>query len=87
MELKSGPSPDPSRAARSNCRFRSVDSESSCRAGRLVERHCSSLPRPELQSAVFEYIEAFYNRQCGHSTLKMLSPVAYEQLRRSPLGS
>ena len=43
--------------------------------------------RLELQSAVFEYIEAFYNRQRRHSTLNMLSPVAYEQLRLSPLGS
>ena len=42
--------------------------------------------RRELQSAVFEYIEAFYNRQRRHSTLGMLSPVAYEQLRLSPLG-
>jgi transposase InsO family protein len=42
--------------------------------------------RRELQSAVFEYIEAFYNRQRRHSTLAMLSPVAYEQLRLSPLG-
>ena len=33
--------------------------------------------RLELQSAVFEYIEAFYNRQRRHSTLGMLSPVAY----------
>ena len=43
--------------------------------------------RLELQSAVFEYIEAFYNRQRRHSTLGMLSPIAYEQLRLSPLGS
>jgi putative transposase len=42
--------------------------------------------RLELQSAVFEYIEAFYNRQRRHSTLGMLSPAAYEQLRLSPLG-
>jgi Transposase and inactivated derivatives len=42
--------------------------------------------RLELQSAVFEYIEAFYNRQRRHSTLGMLSPVAFEQLRLSPLG-
>ena len=40
--------------------------------------------RLELQSAVFEYIEAFYNRQRRHSTLQMLSPVAYEQLRLQP---
>jgi putative transposase len=42
--------------------------------------------RLELQSALFEYIEAFYNRQRRHSTLNMLSPANYEQLRLSPLG-
>jgi putative transposase len=42
--------------------------------------------RLELQSAVFEYVEAFYNRQRRHSTLGMLSPVAYEQQRLSPLS-
>jgi putative transposase len=41
--------------------------------------------RLELQSAVFEYIEAFYNRQRRHSTLGMLSPTTYEQLRLQPL--
>ena len=43
--------------------------------------------RLELQSAVFEYIEAFYNRQRRHSTLGMLSPTDYEQLRLSTLSS
>jgi putative transposase len=43
--------------------------------------------RPELQSAVFEYIEAFYNRKRRHSTLNMLSPADYEQLPLSPLGA
>jgi putative transposase len=42
--------------------------------------------RLELQSATFEYIEAFYNRQRRHSTLNMLSPAHYEQLQLSPLG-
>jgi putative transposase len=41
--------------------------------------------RLELQTAVFEYIEAFYNRQRRHSTLGMLSPATYEQLHLSPL--
>jgi putative transposase len=49
--------------------------------------HRRSWPsRLELQSAVFEYIEAFYNRQRRHSTLNMLSPTNYEQQRLSPLG-
>jgi putative transposase len=39
-------------------------------------------PRPsslELQSPVFEYIKAFYNRQRRHSTLGMLSPEQFER--------
>jgi putative transposase len=35
--------------------------------------------RLELQSAVFDYIEAFYNRRRRHSTLGMVSPAEYEQ--------
>lgn len=35
--------------------------------------------RRDLSSAVFEYIEAFYNRQRRHSTLGYLSPEAYER--------
>jgi putative transposase len=35
---------------------------------------------------VFEYIEAFYNRQRRHSALHMLSPADYEQQQLSPLG-
>jgi putative transposase len=43
--------------------------------------HRRSWPtRRELGSAVFEYVEAFYNRERRHSTLGMLSPVEYEQL-------
>jgi len=34
------------------------------------------MSRLELHSAVFEYIDAFYNRQRRHSGLEMLSPVA-----------
>jgi len=43
--------------------------------------HRQSWPtRRELSSAVFEYIEAFYNRDRRHSTLGMRSPSQYEQL-------
>jgi putative transposase len=42
--------------------------------------HRRSWPtRRELGAAVFEYIEAFYNRERRHSTLGMLSPAEYEQ--------
>jgi putative transposase len=43
--------------------------------------HRQSWPsRRELSTAVFEYIEAFYNRDRRHSTLGMLSPADYEML-------
>ena len=43
--------------------------------------HRRSWPtRRELGSAVFEYIEAFYNRDRRHSTLGMHSPAEYEKL-------
>jgi len=45
----------------------------------LVHRHSWQTKR-ELGSAVFEYIEAFYNRERRHSTLGMLSPAEYELL-------
>ena len=50
--------------------------------------HRQSWPtRRELASEVFEYIEAFYNRQRRHSTLGMLSPADYENSTLSPDGS
>ena len=45
----------------------------------LVHRRSWQTKR-ELGSAVFEYIEAFYNRERRHSTLNMLSPARYELL-------
>ena len=40
--------------------------------------------RKELAQAIFEYIEAFYNRRRRHSSLGNLSPIEYEN-RHSPL--
>ena len=39
--------------------------------------------RDEARTAVFEYIEVWYNRQRRHSSLGYLSPVDYEQQRAS----
>jgi putative transposase len=36
--------------------------------------------RVELSSAIFDWIEVFYNRTRRHSALGMMSPVAYEKL-------
>jgi putative transposase len=42
--------------------------------------HLVKPSRSELKSAIFEYIELFYNRNRLHSTLKYVSPVQFEQL-------
>jgi putative transposase len=42
--------------------------------------------RLALQSAVFEYIEAFYNRRRRHSTLGMVSPAEYEQTQTTGIS-
>jgi putative transposase len=39
--------------------------------------------RVEAKSAIFEYIEVFYNRRRLHSTLGYLTPAAYEQTANS----
>ncbi len=36
--------------------------------------------RAQARSSTFDYIETFYNRTRRHSTLRYLSPLAYEQL-------
>jgi putative transposase len=48
--------------------------------------HRRSWPtRRQLGSAVFEYIEAFYNRERRHSTLGMLSPAEYERTQNNAI--
>jgi putative transposase len=49
--------------------------------------HRRSWPtRRELGAAVFEYIEAFYNRERRRSTLGMLSPAEYEQNQENAIS-
>jgi putative transposase len=43
----------------------------------LIHRR-SFASQPDAEQAVFEYIEAFYNRQRRHSSLGYLSPEAFE---------
>ena len=40
---------------------------------------CVFKTREEAKSAIFEYIEIFYNRERRHSTLGYCSPVKFEQ--------
>lgn len=41
--------------------------------------NCVFKTREEAKSAIFEYIEIFYNRERRHSTLRYCSPVEFEQ--------
>jgi putative transposase len=38
------------------------------------------MTRVELSTAIFDWVEVFYNRTGRHSSLGMLSPAAYERL-------
>ena len=44
---------------------------------------CKWQTRGELASAMFEWIECWYNPYRRHSSLEMLSPIAYEELYRT----
>ena len=43
--------------------------------------------RAELASAIFEWIEAWYNPRGRHTSIGSLSPVAYERLHPAVVGA
>ena len=49
--------------------------------GELLDRQVWPT-RAAARSAIFAYVEGFYNRQRRHSTLGYLSPVTYEATHR-----
>ncbi len=50
--------------------------------GELVDRQAWPT-RAAARSAIFDYIEGFYNRQRRHSTLGYVSPAAYEAAQQA----
>lgn len=44
--------------------------------------HCDYLTREQARSSLFEYMEAFYNRQRRHSALNYLSPLDFEAINQ-----
>ena len=42
--------------------------------------------RQEARSAIFEYLECFYNPIRLHSTLQYVSPMVFEQTRQSQMS-
>jgi transposase InsO family protein len=50
--------------------------------------HRRSWPtKAEARTAIFQYVEAFYNRRRRHSRLGMLSPLEYENSTLRPAGA
>ena len=48
----------------------------------IDERYAALSEAGEARTAIFDYIEVFYNRQRAHATLRFLSPVEFENLSR-----
>jgi hypothetical protein len=48
--------------------------------------HATFQSREEARSAIFDYIEVFYNRQRLHQTLGYVAPVEFERRPASPLN-
>jgi hypothetical protein len=64
--------------------LRRPNGRSQCGHATATARARQSWPaRRELGSAVFEYLEVFYTRECRHSTLAMRSPAEYEQTHQN----
>ena len=71
----------PSMSRRGNCYDNAVaESFFSSLKNELVH-HRSFNNRDEARTAIFEYIEVFYNRQRRHQSLDYVSPVEYERSR------
>jgi putative transposase len=43
--------------------------------------HCDFASREEARSAIFDYIEIFYNRQRLHQALGYVSPTRFEKMK------
>jgi putative transposase len=72
---------DVSMGSRGDCYDNTVAESFFATLKKELTRRRSWPTRRELQTAVFEYIEAFYNRERRHSSFGMLSPAEYERTR------
>jgi putative transposase len=69
-----------SMSRRGNCYDNAVaESFFSSLKNELVHHNNSFQTRDEARTAIFEYIEVFYNRQRRHQSLDYVSPVDYER--------
>jgi transposase InsO family protein len=64
----------PSMSRRGNCYDNAVTESFFSSLKNELVNHCSFKTREEARTAVFEYIEVFYNRQRRHQALDYVSP-------------
>jgi putative transposase len=76
----SGSGLQPSMSAKGNAYDNAVaESFFSSLKNELVH-HCDFMNRDEARTAIFDYIEIFYNRERRHQTLGYVSPMHFEQM-------
>ena len=69
----------PSMSARGNCYDNAVAESFFSNLKNELVHHCDFHTREAARTAIFDYIEVFYNRQRRHQTLGYLSPAQYER--------
>ena len=70
----------PSMSRKGDCYDNAVAESSFSNLKNELTWHCRFQSRDEARTAIFNYIEVFYNRQRLHQTLDYVSPVSYEEL-------
>ena len=70
----------PSMGSRSDCYDNAITESFFATLECELLRRCAFRTHAEARSALFDYIEGFYNRQRRHSALGYRSPASYEQV-------
>ena len=73
----------PSMSARGDCYDNAVAESFFSNLKNELVHYCDFASREAARAAIFDYIEVFYNRQHRHQTLGYVSPMQFEQQRKS----
>jgi len=73
-----------SMSRKGNCHDNAVAESFFANLKNELVHHCNFKTREEAKSAIFDYIELFYNRNRIHAYLEYQSPVAFESTNRVP---
>jgi putative transposase len=72
----------PSMSRRGDCYDNAVAESFFSNLKNELVHHCDFASREAARTAIFDYIEVFYNRQRRHQTLGYLSPAQFEQRKK-----